>query len=67
MKLLNVHFDRATRQIQRYGTSSTKLITMSNTADPQFREIKPRQGGAQVATPDLFRLDGRTVLGEWTP
>ncbi|EXJ77300.1 hypothetical protein A1O3_10458 [Capronia epimyces CBS 606.96] len=35
---------------------------MSNTADPSFREAKERQGGPQVSTADLFRLDGRTII-----
>ncbi|RSL43678.1 hypothetical protein CEP54_014991 [Fusarium duplospermum] len=35
---------------------------MSNTADPQFREVKGRQGGSHIRSADLFRLDGRTVI-----
>ncbi|KAH8748902.1 oxidoreductase [Diaporthe sp. PMI_573] len=35
---------------------------MANTSDPKFREAKSQQGGADVATQDLFRLDDRTII-----
>ncbi|OAA54714.1 oxidoreductase, short chain dehydrogenase/reductase family [Niveomyces insectorum RCEF 264] len=35
---------------------------MLNTADPQVREVKERQGGPNVRPLDLFRLDGRTII-----
>ena len=36
---------------------------MANIADPKFREVKERQGGRHLRAPDLFRLDGRTIIG----
>ncbi|KAI8711961.1 hypothetical protein NCS52_01461200 [Fusarium sp. LHS14.1] len=35
---------------------------MSNTAAPQFREVKERQGGPYIRSLDLFRLDGLTII-----
>ncbi|KAF2485799.1 dehydrogenase with different specificitie [Neohortaea acidophila] len=35
---------------------------MSNTADPSFREVKPRHGGPERSTASLFRLDDRTIV-----
>ncbi|KAF0324337.1 short chain dehydrogenase reductase family [Colletotrichum asianum] len=35
---------------------------MSNTAGPEFREMKERQGGAHIDSRDLFRLDNRTII-----
>ncbi|KAK1845658.1 short chain dehydrogenase reductase family [Colletotrichum chrysophilum] len=35
---------------------------MSNTASPEFRETKERQGGVHVDTRALFRLDNRTIF-----
>ncbi|KAF9873837.1 short chain dehydrogenase reductase family [Colletotrichum karsti] len=35
---------------------------MSNTAAPEFREVKTRQGGSHIRSLDLFRLDGRTIV-----
>lgn len=38
---------------------------MSNTAAPEFREVKKPQGGAHVRPANLFRLDQRTVISEF--
>ncbi|KAI1075956.1 short-chain dehydrogenase [Whalleya microplaca] len=35
---------------------------MGSVADPKFREVKERHGGAHVRTADLFRLGGRTII-----
>ncbi|KAH0438177.1 short chain dehydrogenase reductase family [Colletotrichum camelliae] len=35
---------------------------MSNTASPEFREVKERQGGANIDSRALFRLDNRTII-----
>ncbi|KZF20137.1 oxidoreductase [Xylona heveae TC161] len=35
---------------------------MSNLADPAFREVKEPQGGPQVSSSDLFRLNNRTIV-----
>lgn len=39
---------------------------MSNTADPSFREVKPRHGGPERSTASLFRLDDRTIVSKTT-
>ncbi|KAJ5601242.1 hypothetical protein N7510_010776 [Penicillium lagena] len=36
-----------------------------NVHDPKFREAKPPQGSPSIAVADLFRLDGRTIVGTY--
>lgn len=42
------------------------VANMSNTAAPEFREVKKPQGGAHVRPAHLFRLDQRTIISEFT-
>lgn len=38
---------------------------MSNTAAPEFREVKKPQGGTHVRPANLFRLDQRTIISQF--
>lgn len=38
-------------------------MSSGNVHDPQFREAKPSQGNPAAPVANLFRLDGRTIVG----
>lgn len=61
------NIDRRRLSPKAHSLSHNVESIMSNIADPRFREVKERQGGAHIRSANLFRLDGRTIISQFTP